>query len=481
MLFDSLEYFVFFPIVFLLYWTVFNKSLSLRNWFILGVSYIFYGWWDPRFLILIMASSGVDYLCGLGLSRTADISRRKLYLWISVVFNLGILAIFKYFNFFTASLAQGLSLLNMDITFTTLNVVVPVGISFYTFQTMSYTIDVYRQKMPATKNWLTFFCYVSFFPQLVAGPIERARKLVPQFERLHPFSYAGVTEGARFILWGLFKKIVIADALGLAVNVIFDMPEYFRGSELYLGSLFFGIQLYCDFSAYSDIAIGSARMLGFDLMRNFKYPFFAHDVVEFWRRWHISLTTWLRDYVFNAIKIPKGKYYYFFFLLNVLFIFILIGLWHGPRWTFILYGVAYFILFVQYAIYRKLMRLDDYVRHKVPLPFYKKIIHVGQVTFFIITNIAIASIFRSPDLDTLSVYWGRMLSWSIFTIPRFKLLAPLGIIVLFLLWEGMMRKHWHGLHFPNLPLPLRWFIYLVVVFLILYHFGQGDQFIYFQF
>ncbi len=481
MLFDSLEYFVFFPVVFVLYWLVFNSTLLLRNLFLLAVSYLFYGWWDPRFLLLIIMSSGVDYWCGLQLDKTAQPTRRKVYLWTSIAFNLGILATFKYFNFFTESLAQGLSMLNMDISFTTLDVVVPVGISFYTFQTMSYTIDVYRKKMPATHNWLTFFCYVSFFPQLVAGPIERARKLVPQFERRHSFSYTNATEGARFILWGLFKKIVIADALGLAVNIIFDMPEYFRGSELYLGSLFFGMQLYCDFSAYSDIAIGSAKMLGFDLMRNFKYPFFSFNVVEFWRRWHISLTTWLRDYVFNAINIPKGRYYYVFYLLNVLLIFVLIGLWHGPRWTYVLYGVAYFVLFVLYAIYRKVFRLDFFARTKTKLPFYLKAIEVGQASSFIIVNIAIASIFRSPDLDTLRVYWSRMFSWSFFTMPRYKLLAPLGMIVLFLLWEGLMRKHWHGLHFPNLPLPARWFIYLVVVFLILYHYGQGDQFIYFQF
>ncbi|RKY82511.1 MBOAT family protein, partial [candidate division KSB1 bacterium] len=302
MLFNSVAFAVFLPVVFLLYWFVFQKSIKLRNFFLLIVSYIFYGWWDYRFLSLIFISSLVDYLVGMNLEKTDLKTKRKILLIISLSVNLGFLGVFKYFNFFADNFTALFTSLGFNVHPRTINVILPVGISFYTFQTLSYTIDIYRKKFKPIKDFIAFFAFVSFFPQLVAGPIERASNLLPQFLEVKKFDFDRARDGMRQILWGLFKKVVIADSCAVTVDYVFKNYTSLSGSALFFGVFFFAFQIYGDFSGYSDIAIGTAKLFGFSLMRNFNAPYLARDIGEFWRRWHISLSTWFRDYVF----IPLG-------------------------------------------------------------------------------------------------------------------------------------------------------------------------------
>jgi len=302
MLFNSIDFAVFLPIVFILYWFVTNHNLKLQNFLITAASYLFYGWWDWRFLSLILFSTVVDFLIGLALLKQENESKRKALLWTSIVVNLGFLGYFKYFNFFLESFVSAFSFFGVPIEASSLNIVLPVGISFYTFQTMSYSIDVYRRKLEPTKDFIAFSAFVTFFPQLVAGPIERATHLLPQFYKSRTFDYTKAVDGMRQILWGLFKKVVIADGCAEYANLIFNNSADYSGSTLLIGAIFFSFQIYGDFSGYSDIAIGTSRLFGFDLMRNFNFPYFSRDIAEFWRRWHISLSTWFRDYLY----IPLG-------------------------------------------------------------------------------------------------------------------------------------------------------------------------------
>ena len=336
MLFNSIEFAIFLPIVFILYWFVTNRNLKIQNILLVCASYLFYGWWDWRFLSLIFFSSIVDYLVGIGLSKTEKTGKRKFLLLISIFVNLGFLGVFKYFNFFAENFAQAFTLFGSSIEPNRLNIILPVGISFYTFQTLSYSIDVYKKKLQPTKDIVAFFAFVSFFPQLVAGPIERATNLLPQFYKKREFSYDKATDGMRQILWGLFKKMVIADNCARLVNDIFDNFETFSGSTLLFGIVLFAFQIYGDFSGYSDIAIGTSRLFGFNLKRNFAFPYFSRDIAEFWRRWHISLSTWFRDYVYIPLGGSRGGK--FSQVRNIFIIFIVSGFWHGANWTFIVWG-----------------------------------------------------------------------------------------------------------------------------------------------
>ena len=295
------------PIVFILYWFVTNKNLRLQNFLIVVVSYFFYGWWDWRFLSLILFSTLVDYIVGFRLEIEERQFKRKLLLWTSILVNLGFLGFFKYYNFFLDNFIASFSLLGVEFKANSLNIILPVGISFYTFQTLSYSIDVYRRKLKPTKDFIAFSAFVSFFPQLVAGPIERAENLLPQFYKIRIFDYSKAVDGMRQILWGLFKKMVIADNAAEIANQIFNNSADYSGSTLLLGALFFTFQIYGDFSGYSDIAIGTARLFGFDLMRNFNFPYFSRDIAEFWRRWHISLSTWFRDYLYIPLGGSRGS------------------------------------------------------------------------------------------------------------------------------------------------------------------------------
>lgn len=336
MLFHSIDFAIFVPVVFVLYWFVTNKSLKAQNWLIVVASYVFYGWWDYRFLSLIFFTTLLDYIVGIGLSKAEKPIHRKLLLATSMTINLGMLGFYKYFNFFIDNFITAFTFLGMPIQANTLDIILPVGISFYTFQTLSYVIDVYRRQLEPTKNLAAFIAFVTFFPQLVAGPIERATNLLPQFYKHRTFDYGKAVDGMRQILWGLFKKIVIADNCADFANKIFGNYDDLNGSTLVFGAIFFTFQIYCDFSGYSDIAIGTARLFGFDLMRNFSFPYFSRDIAEFWRRWHISLSTWFRDYVYIPLGGSKGGTW--MKVRNTFIIFLLSGFWHGANWTFIAWG-----------------------------------------------------------------------------------------------------------------------------------------------
>ena len=330
MLFNSIEFFIFLPVVFSLYWLINGKNIRLQNAFLVIASYFFYGWWDWRFLSLIAFSSTLDYFVGVGLGKTESTKKRKLLLLTSIAVNIGFLGFFKYFNFFAESFCEAFTFFGTSISDPILlNVILPVGISFYTFQTLSYSIDVYKKKLQPTNDIISFFAFVSFFPQLVAGPIERATNLLPQFHKQRAFSYDQASDGMRQILWGLFKKVVIADNCAIYVNDIFSNFSNHSGSTLLLGAILFAFQIYGDFSGYSDIAIGTARLFGFNLMRNFAFPYFSRDIAEFWRRWHISLSTWFRDYVYIPLGGSRGGKW--LNIRNVFIIFVVSGFWHGAN------------------------------------------------------------------------------------------------------------------------------------------------------
>ncbi len=349
MLFNSLEFLLFLPTVFFLYWFVFKNQLRAQNILLLVASYIFYGWWDWRFLSLIIASTFLDYFVAIQLGKTAISKKRKLLLGISLVGNLGMLGFFKYYNFFVASWIEAWSSVGITIEASTLNIILPVGISFYTFQTLSYTIDVYRKEMEPTKSFIDFAAFVTFFPQLVAGPIERASHLLPQFYKNRTFDYQNAVDGVKLIIWGMFKKVVVADNCAFFVNKIFENPEAYSSGELFVGMVFFAFQIYGDFSGYSDIAIGLSKLFGFDLMVNFKFPYFSRDIAEFWRRWHISLSTWFRDYIYIPLGGSKGSQV--FQIRNVMIIFLVSGFWHGANWTYVVWGLFHALLFLPLLLF----------------------------------------------------------------------------------------------------------------------------------
>ncbi|MCL4148930.1 UNVERIFIED_CONTAM: hypothetical protein GTU68_002129 [Idotea baltica] len=328
-----------------------HKSLQLQNVLLVVASYFFYAWWDWRFLSLILFSTLVDYLVGSNLSKTSSNVKRKSLLWVSIIANLGLLVFFKYFNFFIESFTTAFTFFGADIGSSSLKIILPVGISFYTFQTLSYTIDVYRKKLNPTHNFIQFAAFVSFFPQLVAGPIERAKNLLPQFNKSRVFDSKFAISGMHLIIWGLFKKVVVADNCAFFVNQIFDGASGHSSMELFLGAVLFGFQIYGDFSGYSDIAIGIARLFGFSLMVNFSFPYFSRDIAEFWRRWHISLSTWFRDYLYIPLGGSRGSSYKR--IRNVLIVFLVSGFWHGANWTFIIWGGVHALLFLPLLLFNK--------------------------------------------------------------------------------------------------------------------------------
>ena len=478
MLFNSLDFAIFLPIVFALYWSVFRNRLKAQNAYLVLVSYIFYGWWDWRFLSLIAFSSSVDFLVGIGLGRREDRRSRNLLLLTSIVTNLGLLGFFKYFNFFADSFANAFSLFGTKLDVARLSIVLPVGISFYTFQTLSYSIDVYRRKLEPTRDPVAFFAFVSFFPQLVAGPIERATNLLPQFFQNREFDYSKAVDGLRQILWGLFKKMVVADNCATIVNAVYASPSEYSGSTLALATLFFAFQIYGDFSGYSDIAIGTARLFGFDLMRNFAFPYFSRDIAEFWRRWHISLSTWFRDYLYIPLGGSKAGTTYA--LRNILIIFVVSGFWHGANWTFIVWGflnALYFLPLFLMSRNRENLDIASVGRIVPGLPDVMKI----SVTF-ILTCIAWV-FFRSASVSQAFGILSTVFSASIMQIPQVYSLKTLSFISLMLVFEWLQRDRLHALDLSNRNIPgwLRWGVYYFLIWLVLFFGGEQKQFIYFQF
>ncbi|MBL4587143.1 MAG: MBOAT family protein [Flavobacteriales bacterium] len=477
MLFNSLGFAIFLPITFLLYWKLFNRSVSTRNLFLLMISYVFYGWWDVKFLILIAFSSIVDFTIGINLEKYKTPKIRKLLLASSLAVNLGVLGFFKYYNFFIDNFISLFANIGIDLNITTISIILPVGISFYTFQTLSYTIDVYRNKLTPSKDIVSFFAFVSFFPQLVAGPIERATHLLPQFSTLKRFDLELAKDGLRQILWGLFKKVVIADTCGMFADEIFNDYESFSSISLINGAVFFAFQIYGDFSGYSDIAIGTAKLFGFELMTNFRYPYFSRDIGEFWRRWHISLSTWFRDYLYIPLGGSRGST--FKKLRNVIIIFTVSGFWHGANWTFIVWGVLNGLYFIPLLLTNSNRNnLDVISGGRWGFSSFREFIQIG--TTFILTTIAWV-FFRSDNLNMAFDYLKRTaLSGDLHF--SFTHVEPLFLIALLLTIEWYNRHKDHPLLLENSNKWLRRSVYLVLTFFVMaYVSNDANQFIYFQF
>jgi D-alanyl-lipoteichoic acid acyltransferase DltB (MBOAT superfamily) len=479
MIFNSIEFSIFLPTVFLLYWFVFQKNLTLRNLFLLAVSYLFYGWWDWRFLSLILICSGINYLAGLALASQKDEKHRKFILAVSCILSLGMLGAFKYYNFFVDNFISAFALIGIYLRARTLHIILPLGISFYTFKALSYTIDVYKKKLEPTKDMIAFFAFVGFFPQLLAGPIDRATNLLPQFYTKRTFEYDKAVDGMRQILWGLFKKIVIADNCATFVNNIFANYEKLPASALVLGAVFFSFQIYGDFSGYSDIAIGTSRLLGFSSMRNFSVPYFSRDIAEFWRRWHISLTSWFRDYLYIPLGGNRGTKYKV--VRNTFIVFLVCGFWHGANWTFIAWGLINAIYFLPLLLLGKNRKNIDTVARGKIFPGIKEL-------FQMVTTFALATLawifFRADSIDQAFAYIGNIFSKSLISDP-FKDLDAIFILPLLLIMiavEWLQRDKQHGLESLKMHFILRWAIYYAIVLGIIYlGISSKNDFIYFKF
>lgn len=470
MLFNSLEFLLFLPAVFVMYWFVFARNLKLQNLLILVASYMFYGWWDWRFLSLIALSTVVDYLAGLRIADSADKAIKKRWLTLSMIFNLGLLGFFKYYNFFIESWVEAFAVFGWDMDTWTLRIVLPVGISFYTFQTMSYSLDIYYDRLKPTKDFISFASFVSFFPQLVAGPIERASNLLPQILSKRKFDFTQATDGLRLIAWGMFKKVVVADTLAPVVNDIFGNYQNHSGGTLILGAIYFAFQIYGDFSGYSDIAIGTSKLFGIELMSNFKYPYFSRSVAEFWRRWHISLSTWFRDYLYIPLGGSRGSK--LMAIRNIFIIFVVSGFWHGANWTFIAWGGIHALMFVPlFVMGVNRANANSIIAEHSALPSIKELAQVG-LTFVMVT---VAWVFFRAESITMALDYLAHFRISGF-IYKSQIIYP----VVLLLAEWFIRKD-ERKPFARLS-PLLTVLILVLVTLLFRYQDEGNiEFIYFQF
>ena len=481
MLFNSFTFMIFLPVVFLLYWFVFKK-LKWQNLLILLASYVFYGWWDWRFLILILITSASSFTSGLLIQRYENNKRaQKAVSAANICLNLGILAFFKYFNFFVDSFASMLSVLNITLDWPTMHIILPVGISFYTFQALSYTIDVYSKRIKPTKDVVAFFSFISFFPQLVAGPIERATNLLPQMQRERFFDYAMAVDGLRQMLWGFFKKLIIADGCAEVVNWQWHGMSTATGLMLFVATILFSFQIYADFSGYSDIAIGCAKLFGIRLTTNFKVPYFSRNVREFWRRWHITLMNWFTQYVYFPLGgSRRGRART---ILNTLIVFALSGLWHGADWTFVLWGLYHALLFIPLILIGS-SKSNDTVAHSKLLPSLHEFLFM--LTTFLLVNFGWI-LFRAPDYGSFTSFVSILFSRSLFDIhglstPMAKMLLWCFILVII---EWIQREHNHALEIDGYRIfsthISRVALYAIIAALIFSYAGHIQTFIYFQF
>ncbi|MBL0310866.1 MAG: MBOAT family protein [Bacteroidetes bacterium] len=487
MLFNSLDFAIFFPIVFILYWFVTNRNLRWQNILLIAASYLFYGWWDWRFLFLLIFSTAVDYSVGLALEKVEHKTQRKILLWASVIINLGFLGFFKYYNFFVDNFVTAFSFFEKDISPNTLNIILPVGISFYTFHGLSYVFDIYFRRIKATRNWVDYSLFVSFFPLLVAGPIERATHLLPQMKVKRKFEYVKAVDGLRQILWGIFKKVVIADNCAEYANMIFNHSSEYSGASLVLGALFFTFQIYGDFSGYSDIALGTARLLGFELLRNFAFPYFSRDIAEFWRRWHISLSSWFRDYLYIPLGGSKGGIG--MKIRNTFIIFLVSGFWHGASWTFIAWGALNALYFMPLLLSNNNRNHMDIIARGKFLPTIREAILM--LTTFGLTVFAWI-FFRAESIGHAFQYVGDMLLGLVHKAGYHQVYdlimkGGLGLVLLigaFLLMEWVGREGQYALANVGMKWkrPVRWALYSFILFLIgMFMQTNETPFIYFQF
>lgn len=482
MLFNSLDFAIFLPIVFILYWFATKGDLRLQNILLLLSSYFFYACWDWRFMFLLIFSTLLDYFTGIKIYESVSQRKRLFWLWLSVGINLGFLGVFKYYNFFAASFADGLSLLGFQANLGSLQVILPVGISFYTFHGLSYVFDLYKNRIKPERSFINYSVFVSFFPLLVAGPIERATHLLPQILKKREFNYSKAVDGLRQILWGLFKKIVIADNCAEFANTIFNNSTDYSGSTLVLGALFFTFQIYCDFSGYSDIALGTARLFGIDLLRNFAFPYFSRDIAEFWRRWHISLSSWFKDYLYIPLGGSKGGMW--MKIRNTFIIFLVSGFWHGANWTFVVWGFLNALYIMPSIIFNTHRNNLDIVARGKYLPTIRELFAIG-ITFSLTVFAWI--FFRAENVTHAFSYISEIFSSSLLTMPHFqginKAVPIVFLTSIFIIVEWLGREQQYAIAHLGIKWykPVRWAMYYAII-LVIYNFaGAEQQFIYFQF
>jgi len=483
MQFNSIAFLIFLVLVFAIYYVIPNRKIRFQNILLLISSYVFYSWWDWRFLGLILISSITDYVIGFRMSKVTSQKSKRILLLISIIVNLGILGFFKYFNFFLDSFVELLSFFHLNPNYHSLRIILPVGISFYTFQTLSYTIDIYKGKIKPTKDIIAFFGFVAFFPQLVAGPIERAANLLPQFLNSRKFDYNQIVDGLRLMLWGFFKKVVIADRLAAYVELIYNNPDQYKGIGIIIGALFFAIQIYCDFSGYSDIAIGTARLFGFKLMTNFRTPYFSSSFREHWQRWHISLSTWFRDYLYIPLggsKVNQGRW-----IINIILTFTISGLWHGANLTFIFWGFIHGVLFASEHFVNKITSIKINPGRIVKILFVFLIVCFTDI-FFRSETIGMAFTMISYSFDfifqILNPEVFKEIIFSIFSDkPGTIVLLFSGVI--FMTMEFIIGKKSFEIVIALFPLWTRWLIYYILLVWILMFgiYKVAPSFIYFQF
>lgn len=475
MVFNSIQFAIFLVVVFGLYWMA-RKNLKLQNILLLVSSFVFYGWWDYRFLFLLCFSISLDFFTGLKIYDTEKPAMKKLWLLISLCINLGFLGLFKYYNFFASGFEHLLGTAGIHINAWTLNVILPVGISFYTFHGVSYILDIYNGKATPTRNFVNYSVFVSFFPLLVAGPIERATHLLPQVENPRKFDYSKAVDGMRQILWGLFKKIVIADNCASVVNLIYSPSGNFGGSTVLVGTFLFAFQVYCDFSGYSDIALGTARLFGFELLRNFAFPYYSQSITEFWRKWHISLYSWFTDYVFYPFLTKYRDWGNRAMVLGLILTFSLSGFWHGAGLKFIAFGLlqAAAILY-EYFTKKTRKRIFSYL----PATIGAAVSTLLTFIYFLICLV----FFRATGMSMAFSHLGKMFSRTMLEVPKYLPRTPLFFILLLIIAEWLQREKQHGLQLEGMKsMPVRWAIYATIIFVII-TFGlfHETEFIYFQF
>ena len=487
MLFTSFDFLLFFITFFFLYWFVFKHSVKAQNMLILIGSYTFMAWWDVRFLIVLIISSAVNYFLGIRIAKTEDNEKnQRIWVRLGLLYGIGTLVFFKSHGFFIDSLVTACSKINIDLHVQNINIILPLGISFYTFRGISYLLDVQNGKTTCVKDGVMFFSYLAFFPSSLSGPIDKARDFIPQLEKKRIFDKARASDGLRYIIWGLFKKVVIADnCVGISAH-IFDNSQSLPGSTLVIGAFFYAIEIYADFSSYSDMAVGIAKLIGFDIINNFRLPFFSQNIAEFWQKWHISLTAWMTEYVFTPLSFIFRKHGKLGTILAIIINFVLVGLWHGVNWTFVVYGFLHGCYFIP-LILSGTVNSTKIIAKDGLLPSLKEL--TKMITTFLLVMLTFI-LFNSDSITAAAMYYGRIFSASLFSMPVLpEGIRSIKVLLTFVFIGTMFLIEWAGRRdvyvMDTLGIkwyaPVRWTMYYVMLFLIFYFSGTEQQFIYFQF
>jgi D-alanyl-lipoteichoic acid acyltransferase DltB (MBOAT superfamily) len=491
MLFNSIGFAIFLPIVFIFYWFVTNKNLIIQNTFLLIASYFFYAWWDWRFLFLLAIISIFNYFIGIRIDKTEIDKNKKIWLIAGLIINIGVLGVFKYYNFFIDSFIDLASLIGYNLPRSTTKIILPVGISFYIFLSLSYIIDIYKKNLNANRNIVEVLLALSFFPIILAGPIQRPLSLLNQIVKRREFNYDQAVNGLKQILWGLFAKVVIADRLAQNVDDIFSNYSKCSGSTLLLGAILFTIQIYADFSGYSNMSIGIGKLFGFNLMQNFAYPYFSRDITEFWKKWHISLTTWFRDYLFLPIsftiswKIKNGNVFFiktdqFIYIVASIITWFLIGLWHGPRYTFIIWGMIHGLFLIIYHLQKNPRKK---LFQRIGINNKNSVIVMGETLITLIIIMIAWVFFRANSLNEALIYINETFSKSLFTIPEIRPKMTILSVFIFFIIEWFGRENQYAISLLGIKWikPLRWAFYYSIILIIFFFAGKQQEFIYFQF